>query len=117
MAAECTPVDTSPAGTLRRAAYRLRQEITAVEADLRDNAYWGGEQRPLDAYARGVDDGLGGPAGKYAATMGPDVGVLLAAWLEAVADRLDQSTHPEWQAVVESRALAVALAVLGEVTP
>lgn len=107
------PVDTSPAGTLRRAAAKLRQEITAVEADLRDNAYWGGEQRPLDAYARGVADGLGGPAGTYAATMGPAVGLALADWLDHEADTV---TATAWcrDNPGQARALAVACAVLGE---
>lgn len=110
MAAECTPVDTSPAGTLRAAAYRLQQEIAAVHLDLRDNPYWGGEQRPADAYARGVAGGLGGPAGDYAATMHPWVGLGLATAFHVAADDFETRVLPP---PASSALLVVARAVLG----
>lgn len=41
-----------------------------------------------------------------------DLDPLLAAWLETTAARLDHATHPDWQDVIEPKALAVARAIL-----
>lgn len=50
---------------------------------------------------------------EYAAAMGPAVGLALAAWLDATADRLQQQAHPGWQDTAEPQALAVARAING----
>lgn len=52
----------------------------------------------------------------WIALMNPAVGEALAAWLESVADRLEETTHPGWQAVVvDPHALALADAILAAV--
>jgi hypothetical protein len=85
---------------LRAASARLRELATAVEADISTNPYWAsGEHPPHDypnLYARGVDNGLGGPAGAYAAAMHPDLGRALAELLETAAEYVadDSPTHP-----------------------
>lgn len=103
---------TTAADELRAASARLRELAADVDTDIATNPYWAsGEHPPHDypnLYARGVDNGLGGPAGVYAAAMGPNVGTALADWLDTTATSLAASTHPEWQECVAADALAVA---------
>jgi hypothetical protein len=49
-----------------------------------------------------------------AALMSPAIRPLLAAWLEAEAQRLNTTTHPAWQDTVAPHALAIAHALLAE---
>jgi hypothetical protein len=103
---------TTAADELRTAAARLRTLIAAVAEDMAANPYWASAEHPPHAhpslYARGVDNGLGGPAGALAAAMHPGVGNALADWLDTTATSLAASTHPEWQECVAADALAVA---------
>ena len=103
---------TTAADELRAASARLRELARAVDADISTNPYWASKKHPPhdypNLYARGVDNGLGGPAGTYAAIMGPGLGRALADWLDMTATSLAASTHPEWQECVAADALAVA---------
>lgn len=121
-AAECTPVDTSPAGTLRCAAAKLRllsdAAVPGPWAAGRDDAHgWTvglSPHNPAVGVARIPNcAGAGGDA-RYIAAMHPGIGAALAAWLEAVSARVDQMTYREWRDGVEPEAVAVAYAVLGE---
>lgn len=86
---------STAADELRAASTRLRELARAVDADIAANPYWASEKHPPhdypNLYARGVDNGLGGPAGAYAAAMGPPVGTALADWLDEEADSRDAS--------------------------
>lgn len=77
---------STAAGELRAASTRLRELARAVETDIATNPYWASEKHPPhdypNLYARGVDNGLGGPAGTYAAALHLGVGDALADWLE-----------------------------------
>lgn len=91
---------STAADELRAASARLRELARTVEADIATNPYWASAEHPPhdypNLYARGVDNGLGGPAGVYAAALHPGVGLALAELLETavgyVAD--DSPTHP-----------------------
>lgn len=103
---------TTPADELRAAATKLRELIAVVEHDIATNPYWASSEHPPHVYpslyARGVDDGLGGPAGALAAAMHPGVGLALADWLDDEARRLAHATHPDWQETVSPHAVALA---------
>jgi hypothetical protein len=77
------------ADELRAASARLRTLIAAVDEDIATNPYWASAENPPHAYpslyGRGVDNGLGGPAGAFAAAMGPNVGLILAGVFDAWA--------------------------------
>jgi hypothetical protein len=77
------------ADELKTAAARLRTLIAAVDDDMATNPYWASAEHPPHAYpslyARGVDNGLGGPAGTFAAAMGPSVGAALVGVFDAWA--------------------------------
>lgn len=44
----------------------------------------------------------------WIALMDPGMGPLLADWLDAVAAHLEATTHPDWQDILQSQALAFA---------
>lgn len=76
----------TPADRLRQAASLLRKRATAVVHDVRTNDYWRGlGDSTIAKYAVGVEGGLGGPAGTFAALMHPGLGEALAALLEQAA--------------------------------
>jgi len=101
---------TTPAEDLRTAAAKLRELIAAVSRDIDTNPYWTSDEHPphdhSSLYARGVDGGLGGPAGAFAAAMHPGVGAALADWLDSAAEDAEQIG-------ADYRALAVARAING----
>jgi hypothetical protein len=105
---------TSPATELRTAAEKLRDLADAVTRDIATNPYWTSTDHPPhdypNLYARGVDNGLGGPAGEFAAAMGPNVGLAIADWLDQAAANAAALTWPN--DFIES-ALAVARAING----
>jgi len=76
----------TPDQEIRAAITKLRSLTDDVLADMADNPYWASTDHPPHAYpslyARGVDNGLGGPSGKFAATMHPGVATALIGWLE-----------------------------------
>jgi hypothetical protein len=84
---------STAADELRAASARLRELAAAVEADIATNPYWASEEYPPhdypNLYARGVDNGLGGPAGVYAAALHPGVGAALAGVFDAWARMAD----------------------------
>jgi hypothetical protein len=84
---------TTAADELRAASARLRELARAVDADIATNPYWASEEYPPhdypNLYARGVDNGLGGPAGTFAAAIGPTVGTALAKVFDAWARMAD----------------------------
>lgn len=84
---------STAADELRAASARLRELARAVEADIAANPYWASEEYPPhdypNLYARGVDNGLGGPAGVYAAALHPGVGAALAEVFDAWARMVD----------------------------
>lgn len=98
----------TPAETLRAAAVKLWNATSAIRDEIKTNTYWHGV--PVEeAWARGAANGLGGPAGDYAALWGPDVADALAYWLDSAAEDAEQIGP-------DPHALAVARAILGEVT-
>lgn len=105
---------TTAADELRTAADRLRALAADVNADIAANPYWESAEHPPhdypNRYARGVDNGLGGPAGTYAAAMHPGVGAALADLLDDQADGDDEGVINPW-------ALAVARAINGGEQP
>jgi hypothetical protein len=105
---------TAPADELRAAAEKLRILVAAVDHDMVANPYWSSSEHPPHVYpslyARGVDNGLGGPAGEFAAAMHPGVGLALADWLDTAAANAAALT---WPNQFIERALAVARAING----
>lgn len=108
---------TAPADELRAAAEKLRILVAAVDHDMAANPYWSSGEHPPHAhptlYARGVDGGLGGPAGAFAAAMHPGVGVVLADWLDCEARTWDNPADGEPVTERDEHALAVARALNG----
>jgi hypothetical protein len=100
---------TTAADELRAASARLRELSAAVDTDIATNPYWASGEHPPhdypDLYARGVDNGLGGPAGAYAAALPPDLGRDLAELLDTAAANAAVLT---WPNDFIERALAVA---------
>lgn len=77
----------SPADLLRHAAETIRRDVQQLLDEMDANPhYWDPNKGDIDAYREGVDSGLGGPAGRYAAACHP--GVMLA-----VADQLDATAN------------------------
>jgi hypothetical protein len=104
------PMPEAPA-LLRDAATRLRRLVTATEADMVENAYWGNS--PTSAsYTAGVENALGGPAGELAGAMHPSLCKAVAAILDAQAERAESGAQPEGEADVR-QALEVARYLLG----
>lgn len=101
-----------PADRLREAA-AVVQNRAAIAAEAVAALPFGAEH----GYSAVMDSWLGHGSGALAALMSPAVGEALAAWLESVADRLEETTHPGWQAVVvDPRALAAADQILAAVS-
>jgi hypothetical protein len=101
----------TPDQEIRAAITKLRGLTADVLADMADNPYWASAEHPPHAYpnvyARGVDNGLGGPSGKFAAAMHPGVAKALIDWLEVEEFRvLHNGRGPELH-----HALAVARAI------
>jgi hypothetical protein len=104
----------TPDQEIRAAITKLRGLTADVLTDMADNPYWASTEHPPHAYpnvyARGVDNGLGGPSGKFAAAMHPGVGTLLADWLDLEETYLVGMPENERLAHVRA-ALAVARAI------
>lgn len=102
---------STAADELRAASARLRELARAVETDIDTNPYWASAEYPPhiypNLYARGVDNGLGGPAGVYAAALHPGVGAALAHLLDLEESYLVGMPENERLAHVRA-ALAVA---------
>lgn len=118
---------TTPSDELRTAAARLRSLTTAASTDRygRDTSTWtsrhinertallhgGPEQARIirggssGPHGRGVHPHLAPTHADYIAAMGPNVGTLLAAWLDSAAEDAEQIG-------VDPHALAVARALL-----
>jgi hypothetical protein len=93
--------------TLRRAAALLNEHAQAVEDDMASpqDRYWGGTSS--ERYRIGVQNGLGGVPGDFAALFTPAVARDLAEWLTAEAGY-------EFAGIPDIP-LAVARSLLGEV--
>lgn len=104
----------TPAEEIAAAATKLRALAAAVLDDIAINPYWASSEHPPHAhpslYARGVDNGLGGPAGAFAAAMGPNVGATLADWLDAEASTW-AGDEVHYRCAVQNCTLEAALAV------
>ncbi|MFJ4932354.1 hypothetical protein ACIP8U_00585 [Streptomyces pseudovenezuelae] len=106
----------NPADELRTAATRLRQRA----ADATPGPWKTDTSIPYGHRVGSTDDadwiawtGEHGETGSeadaaYIAAMGPNVGTLLARWLDVTANSLDANTHPGWQETVAPDALAIA---------
>lgn len=114
------------AGLLHAAAAKLRETTAAVRHEIEINPYWHGVPGE-DAWALGVKNALGGPAGDAAAMFGPDFTDTLAGWLDREAEIWEQceTSKVEWNAKgyklswgisTHEQALTTARAILGEVT-
>jgi hypothetical protein len=108
---------TTPAEELRTAAEKLRSLVAAVDQDMATNPYWSSSEHPPHAYptlyARGVDGGLGGPAGAFAAAMHPGVGAALADWLDYEAGLIELMGRAAATRGRTEHVLAVARAING----
>jgi hypothetical protein len=108
---------TTPADELRTAAEKLRSLTVDATADIAANPYWGSVGFPPheypNLYARGVDNGFGGPAGEFAAAMHPGVGLALADWLDCEARTWDNPADGEPVTERDEHALAVARKING----
>ncbi|WP_228981434.1 hypothetical protein [Streptomyces sp. DH12] len=111
---------TTPAETLRAAVEKLRALTTHATSgpwlatpDILVGG-WAVAQAPL-ARPDGpyLADFVREEDARYIATMHPGVGAALADWLEATAEHLAVSTHPDWQDTVAALPLAVARQILG----
>ena len=107
--------DLAPAAELRAASARLREYAAAASVapwlrsgigDFGWTVHLGPEQS-----VETEDSEQGRANADWIALVDPAVGLLLADWLETIAARLDHSTHPDWQDVIEPKALAVARAI------
>jgi hypothetical protein len=107
--------DEQGAALLLRAAAVLSDRAYAARGDVRGNEYW---QAPRDAsfrqletcYGHGVRNGLGGPAGELAATLGPAPAIQIVAFLRDQANNCtDQHASPAFHS-----ARSIARAVLHE---
>ncbi|ACU71890.1 hypothetical protein Caci_2981 [Catenulispora acidiphila DSM 44928] len=77
----------SPANLLRRAVEAIRRDAQLLLDEMdAEPYYWDPNADDITAYRQGVDSGLGGPAGTYAAAWHPGVAFAVADWLAAVAD-------------------------------
>lgn len=109
--------------TLRRAAAKMRSLVNDLREDLASNDYWAcdhPEATEDEIYAYGVDEGLGGEAGSFAASWTPSVALAVANWLDALAAGPEElrgilgvwsapTSDPEWEA-----AMRTARAYLGD---
>jgi hypothetical protein len=122
---------TTPSQELAAAAETLRQLTAAIHAPDLDDQSWHTEECADDEQgncpcivAQGaigleygsvplyyVADAETPEVAAYIAAMGPNVGALLADWLDDEARRLAATALPDWQDVVSPHALAVARAV------
>ncbi|MBY8341847.1 hypothetical protein JYK17_17605 [Streptomyces sp. KC 17012] len=72
-----------PGDVVAAAARHLRTLAEAAGHDLTENAYWHSEFATREHwFANGVENALGGPAGKLAGLLSPANGLLLAQTLE-----------------------------------
>lgn len=80
----------SPAETVRRAAVLLREHIAALRDEMDHNPYWGEHDtdRVDVAYARGIENAVGGPGGEYAGRWVPTVAVAIAESWEWQAEEM-----------------------------
>ncbi|QQM45138.1 hypothetical protein [Streptomyces liliifuscus] len=63
---------TSPAQELRTAAQTLLDHADATAEDIETNTYWHSQIADREHwYAHGIDNALGGPAGKLAGLLSP----------------------------------------------
>lgn len=105
-----------PAEVIRRAAAAMRQHVQAMEAEMPRYPYsWGSEAdgTPDERYRRGVDDGLGGPAGVLASHWDLTTTRAVAGWLESGAEHAERPGALLLHSLSPGP-LAVALGYLGE---
>lgn len=126
----------TPADEMRAAADKLRKLIAAVPSERWGDRPWHAEEctdtdtmegcpcivaqgedrdfdQPQDPPIQYVADAETAEFAAYIAAMHPGVGTALAEWLDATAESLDKTTHPEWQEMVAPHPLATARALLG----
>jgi hypothetical protein len=110
------------ADLIRRAAVKMRHDVQRLLDEIdRRPAYWGESLGDTEAYRAGVEDGLGGPAGHYAAAWHPGVALAVADLLDAVVDEIvstledhdDVIPFGRWPAAWTA-ALTLGRAYLGE---
>jgi hypothetical protein len=102
---------TAPADELRAAAQTLLDLADETAEEIEANDYWHSQivNRPR-WYANGVENALGGPAGKLAGLFSPEATREIAAWLRVAAEYVSAGpAHPTHLV----RALAVARALNG----
>ncbi|MFF1604191.1 hypothetical protein ACFVYV_43400 [Streptomyces mirabilis] len=106
---------TTAAGELRTAAQTLLDLADETTEEIEANDYWHSQvvDRP-HWYANGIDNAVGGPAGKLAGLFTPETTREIAAWLRAAAEYADK-WPPDHQANSPFRqgALAVARQING----
>lgn len=113
----------SPAEELHTAAQTLLDLADETAEEIETNPYWHSEiaERPR-WFANGVENGLGGPAGRLAGLLSPEAARALAALLRGVLSSAREAVpaHEEctsWcspETCDLSAALAVARAINGE---
>jgi hypothetical protein len=97
-----------PADTVRQAADRLYSNVSAIRAELDESPYFRGPGDYAERYRSGVMNGLGGPAGAYAAIWTPGVADALANLLTAVSST---EVHQAGNGMVWIMALRLARAL------
>lgn len=92
------------------AAAEIRHLVADLRRDMHSNRYWRHEAvlTESETYRLGVDNGLGGEAGAFAASWTPEVALAVAAWLDTRSVVEDPQSE-DWR-----HALLVARAYLGE---
>ena len=83
----------TPAQTCREAAAKARTLVAHLRSDMAANDCWACDHPDActedEIYSDGVEDGLGGDAGAFAASWTLDVALAHAELLDAVADDFD----------------------------
>ena len=82
----------TPNALILRSAAQIRTLVAELREDLAANDYWScdhPEATEDEIYAYGVDSGLGGEAGAFAASWTPGVALAVADWLDATAARAE----------------------------
>lgn len=106
---------TAPADELRAAAQTLFDHADDTADDIETNTYWHSQIADREHwYANGVDNALGGPAGKLAALFTPEATREIAKWLRTAAEYADKwPADHQANSPFRAGALAVARAILG----
>lgn len=96
----------TPSEEMRAAAAKLRSLVADVEQEMLANPFWWLEPKD-DAYALGVANVLGRPAGNLASALNPRVAGALAVVLNAAAEDAEM-VGPDWRLLALARELLEA---------